>query len=83
MPCAFLLGMLFLKVIECQNYKPLSNVLKSKANENNKYNEIDFNRMESENAFDNQAERQTILPRVSKTKFAKNVGASKWQVDNG
>ena len=83
MPCSLLLGVLFLKAIDCQNYKPLSEVSSSNTNENDNYNKLDFNRMGSKEPFDDHSRRQTTLLRMPKTAFVKNERRSRFQVDNG
>ena len=83
MPFSLSLGVLFLKAIECQNYKPLSEVSNSNTNENDNYNKLDFNRRGSKEPFDNRARRQSTLLRMPKTAFVKNERTSRLQVDNG
>ena len=82
MLCYLLLGMLFLKAIECQNYKPLNNIPRTNTNQNENYTIFDFNKMGRKNPLDNRNRRQTILPRISKSAFSKDAGVSRLQVDN-
>ena len=63
MPCSLLLGVLFLKAIECHNYKPLSEVSIFNTNENDNYNKLDFNITGSKEPFGNRARRKTTLLR--------------------